>query len=401
MVKDKVRQYALIRFFLSFAFGTILPVYVLYFRHYQINLFEIGLLAAIFEASILVFEIPTGLVADVFGRRISVILSAFVSVISGLVFILFPFLTGFIIAEVVSGLGETLRSGALEAWLVDSMKHEGKEEKIKSALAQGTKFKTGGNLLGLILGGYLASIDMRFVWVPFTLIFLFLSFFLILKMREEYKSDHANSEKIFSRLSEITSTSWKVIKTQRLILALLVLSLFFEFSYETVSQFWQVHFSEGLAIGAKYFGWILAAASVFTILLIDRVTRFSEKLRHEANALIILQVIFLLSLLVIALAYSPLLAIVFFILLQSMVNFQEPIFLDLFNKNIPSPQRATLLSFQSLVGSGGEALAGLCIGLMAQTYGLRLTFGLGTMVLLAGVVTFILLATIKRTKSEV
>jgi DHA3 family tetracycline resistance protein-like MFS transporter len=399
MVKDKVQLYGLIRFFISFAFGTILPVYVLYFRHYQINLFEIGLLAAIFEASILVFEIPTGLVADVFGRRISVILSAFVSFISGLIFILFPFLTGFIIAEIVSGLGETLRSGALEAWLVDSLKNEGKEERIRSALARGTKFKTGGNLLGLILGGYLASLDMRLVWVPFTLILLFLSFFLILKMKEEYVTDHANSEKVFSRLSKITSTSWKVIKTQRLILALLVLSLFFEFSYETVSQFWQVHFSEGLSIGTKYFGWILAAASIFTILLIDKVTGLSEKLRHEVSALVILQIIFLISLLVIALTYSPLLAIIFFILLQSMVNFQEPIFLDLFNKNIPSPQRATLLSFQSLVGSGGETIAGLCIGLVAQAYGLRLTFGLGTAVLLAGIIIFVLLITMKKMKS--
>jgi DHA3 family tetracycline resistance protein-like MFS transporter len=396
MGSNKIHLYALIRFSISFAFGTILPVYVLYFRHYQINLFEIGLLAAIFEASIMVFEIPTGLVADVFGRRISVVLSAFVSLISGLVFIFFPFLTGFIIAEIVSGLGETLRSGALEAWLVDSMKHEGKDGEIKSALAQGTKFKTGGNLLGLILGGYLASIDMRLVWVPFTLIFLFLCFFLILKMKEEYVTGHAQGEKVFSRLSEITSTSWKVIKTQRLILALLVLSLFFEFSYETVSQFWQVHFSEGLAIGTKYFGWILAGASVFTILLIDKVTKLSEKLRHEVSSLIILQVLFLFSLLVIALTSSPLWAIVFFILLQSMVNFQEPIFLDLFNKNIPSSQRATLLSFQSLVGSGGEALAGLCIGLVAQACGLRLTFGLGTMVLLAGIVAFILFTTIKR-----
>ena len=401
MVKDKVQLYALIRFSLSFAFGTILPVYVLYFRHYQINLFEIGLLAAIFEVSILVFEIPTGLIADIFGRRISVILSAFVSLISGLVFILFPFLTGFIIAEIVSGLGETLRSGALDAWLVDSMKQEGKEEKIKSALAQGTKFKTGGNLLGLILGGYLASLNMKLVWVPFTLIFLFLSFFLILRMREEYKTGHELREKVFSRLSEITCLSWKVIRTQRLILALLVLSLFFEFSYETVSQFWQVHFSEGLAIGAKYFGWILAGASVLTILLIDKVTRLSEKFRNEVSSLIILQVLFLFSLLIIALTYSPLLAIVFFIFLQSMVNFQEPIFLDLFNKNIPSPQRATLLSFQSLVGSGGEALAGLCIGLVAQEYGLRLTFGLGTAVLVAGIVTFILLTTMKRTKTGV
>ncbi|KPJ62813.1 hypothetical protein AMJ44_15130 [candidate division WOR-1 bacterium DG_54_3] len=49
---DKIRVYSIVRFLTSFALGTILPVYVLYFRHYQINLFQIAMLAAIFEASI-------------------------------------------------------------------------------------------------------------------------------------------------------------------------------------------------------------------------------------------------------------------------------------------------------------------------------------------------------------
>lgn len=132
---SKITVYTFTRFLTSFALGTILPVYVLYFRHYQINLFQIALLASIFEASILIFEMPTGLVADIYGRKISVILSAFVSFISGIFFIFFPFLFGFIIAEILSGLGETFRSGALEAWLVDSLKHEGKEEKVKYAFA--------------------------------------------------------------------------------------------------------------------------------------------------------------------------------------------------------------------------------------------------------------------------
>jgi len=396
---DKIRIYTLIRFSISFALGTILPVHVLYFRHYQISLFQIALLAAIFEASILFFEIPTGLLADIFGRRISVILSTIVSLISGLTFIFFPFLFGFIAAEILCGLGETLRSGALEAWLVDSLKQEGKEDKVKYAFAQGTKFKTVDNLLGLILGGYLASLNLRLVWVPFTIIFFILNLFLILKMKEEYKFERKSSEKLSSKLSETVKQSMSVLKSQKLILALVLLSLSFEFSFETISQFWQVHFSENLAISSQYFGWILAIASLLTILIIDKITRISEKFKHEVSSLIILQVLFLFSLLFIALTSSPILAVVFFILLQSIVNFKEPIFLDLYNKHIPSPQRATLLSFQSMVGSGGEVLAGLCIGLVAQRFGLRITFGLGTVVLFAGIVVFLFLIRSKTDKS--
>jgi DHA3 family tetracycline resistance protein-like MFS transporter len=399
-LNDKIRIFCLTRFLTSFALGTILPVYVLYFRHYQINLFQIALLAAVFEASILIFEMPTGLVADIYGRRISVILSTFLSLVSGLAFIFFPFLSGFIIAEIIGGMGETLRSGALEAWLVDSLKHENKEDKVKSAFAGGTKFKTAGNLLGLILGGYLASLSMKLVWVPFTVVFLILSLMLFLIMKEEYEMPRDISKKIVSRLSETIKGSMQVLKSQRLILALVLLSLFSEFSFETISQYWQVHFDENLFIPTSYFGWILAAASVLTILIIDKVTALSDKFRSGVFPLVILEALFILSLLVIALTVSPLLAVLFFILLQTFVSLKEPIFLDIYNKHIPSAQRATLLSFQSLVGSTGEVLAGLCIGMIALKFGLRITFGVGTGVLLVGIVIFIIFAGFRSTKSD-
>jgi MFS family permease len=395
---DKIRVYSIVRLLNSFALGTILPVYVLYFRHYQINLFQIAMLAAIFEASILIFEMPTGIVADTYGRKISVILSALVSVISGIFFIFFPILLGFIIAEILNGLGETLRSGALEAWLVDSLKHEGKEEKVKHAFAQGTKYRIIGNLSGLILGGYLASLDIKLVWVPFTIVFFILNIFLFLKMKEEYRIEKTVSGRILSKVSETIKRSLIVIKSQKLIWALLLLALLSEFSFETISQYWQVHFSENLFIKTEYFGWILVISSVITLLLIDKVTRLSEKFKHEVSSLVILEILFVLSLLVIALTFSPILAILFFILLQSFASFKEPIFLDLYNKHIPSEQRATLLSFQSLVGSGGEVLAGLCIGIVALKFGLRITFGLGTVILFFGIMGFLLLVRLNKTR---
>ena len=82
-----------------------------------------------------------------------------------------------------------------------------------------------------------------------------------------------------------------------------------------------------------------------------------------------------------------------FVIRQFFVNRKEPVFLDLYNKHIPSAQRATLLSFQSLVGSTGEVLAGLCIGVIAMKFGLRITFGFGTVLLSVGIVAFLLLAT--------
>jgi len=224
----------------------------------------------------------------------------------------------------------------LEAWLVDSLKHQGREERLKFAFAQGTKFKIAGNLSGLILGGYLASLSVKLVWVPFTIVFFVLCLLLILKMREEYKLGKKMSEKITSKLSETIKQSLNVLRSQKLILALILLALFSEFSFETISQFWQAHFDENLSIPTQYFGWFLAIASILTILFIDRATRFSEKFKHEVYSLIILESLFLVSLLLIALTGSPFLAVMFFILLQAFVSFKEPIFLNLYNKHFAS-----------------------------------------------------------------
>ena len=113
-MSDQPKVFYFTQFLSSFGFDTIIPVYVLYFCHYNLNLFQIALMASIFEASILIFELPTGILADIYGRKISVTLSALTLFIGGLAFITFPTILGFIIAEIIVGLGETLKSGALE-----------------------------------------------------------------------------------------------------------------------------------------------------------------------------------------------------------------------------------------------------------------------------------------------
>jgi len=392
-MRNYTRLYCIIQFLTSFAFGAIFPVYVLYYRHFDLNLFQIALVAAVFEASILVFEMPTGLIADIYGRRISVVLSALTLFISGLVFISFRNLYGFIIAEIIMGLGETLKSGALEAWLVDSLKHEGKEEKVKYAFSEGKRFYSAGRLLGFVGGAYLGSLNITYIWHPFVIVIFATFLFLIAFMREDYELKKSPLSSPLKQLKDTVRKSIGVVKRERIILALLLLAFFFWFSFETISQFWQVHFSENLLIQTRYFGWIVALSSLLVILFVNRITRLYESLKKETTLLILMKVAFGISLLLIAITYDPVIAIIFFIISQSLEGFSDPIFLDIFNKHIPSEQRATLLSFKSLTGSLGEVVSGLCIGVVALKFGLRPTFGLGTLVLFAGVVIFLLFVT--------
>jgi len=382
---DQPKVFYFTQFLSSFGFGAIIPVYVLYFRHYNLSLFQIALMASIFEASILIFELPTGILADIYGRKISVTLSALTLFIGGFIFILFPTILGFIIAEIIVGIGETLKSGALEAWIVDSLKHQGMEDKVKYVFSYGKRYQAAGNLLGLILGGYIGSWNIKFIWHPFALSFLVCLVFLLFAMKEDYQLEKLLSHRWIDQLQETIKKSFELIKTKKIIYALILLGLFFNFSFETISQYWQIHFSENLAIKTSYFGWIVALSSIIVILLVNRITQLSEKFKNQTTFLIILKSGFFLSLLIITLTSNPFLAIILFILLQALQSFSDPIYLDIFNQHIPSEQRATLLSFKSLSNSAGEVLAGLCIGVIAEK------FGLGSFVLALGLILFLFL----------
>jgi len=397
-MKDKPKAYYITQFMTAFLWGSIIPVYVLYFRHFELNLFQVAFMAAIFESSILIFEVPTGLVADIYGRRISLLLSALVLFIGGLIFIKFPSFLGFILAEIIVGMGYTLKSGAFEAWIFDSLKQEGKEKEVKYVFSQGKRYQTSGELLGMILGGYIGFWNIEFIWHPYAFGFLATFAFLFLSMKEEYFKKGKEKPKVFVQIKDTVQKSLEVIRKKMLILALVVLGIFSSFSFETISQFWQVHFSENLYVATSYFGWIVAGSSLLVILLVNKVTKLSEIFKRETTLLVILKTGFFLSFLIVAFTFNPILAIIFFILLQAFEGFSQPIFLDIFNRHIPSEQRATLLSFQSMTSSGGEVLAGLFMGVFALKFGLRPTFGLGSLVMIAGLIVFLLL--ISRDKKE-
>jgi DHA3 family tetracycline resistance protein-like MFS transporter len=381
--------YYLIQFLSSLSLGIIIPVFVLYFRHRHLNLFEIAALAVIFEASIALFELPTGLVADLYGRKLSVVLSLFTISAAGIIFGVSTVFWGLALAEVVQGVGETLKSGAFEAWVVDSLKDQGREEETRAVFAQGVRFEQMGYLLGLVAGGYIGAHQITAIWYPFALGYLFCGVMALSLMRERPRpSAQARRRRGTYHLRKTISTGLSTIRSQRVLLVLLVFSFLANFGHETVDQYWQVHFAEDLGVDPRTFGWLVGLSAGAVILLVTAVTRLLGRLRTQRYGLIILEGTAALSVLGLALTVSPLVAMG----LGAFRGFKKPIFLELINRHIPSEVRATLLSLESLLGSLGEVMAGLIIGGVAFYLGIRLCFGLGAVVLGLGVAVLLLSA---------
>ncbi len=116
---------------------------------------------AFFTVGEVIFEVPTGVVADTWGRRSSYLLGAATLLASTLLYLLMwrihgPF-WGWAVSSALLGLGFTFFSGATEAWLVDGLKATGYEGTLESAFAKGQIATGAGMLTGTIVGGVIAQ----------------------------------------------------------------------------------------------------------------------------------------------------------------------------------------------------------------------------------------------------
>ncbi|MGH6945434.1 MAG: MFS transporter, partial [Geminicoccaceae bacterium] len=140
---------------------------------------------AFFTAGQVIFEVPTGVLADTWGRRTSYLLGAATLLLSTLLYLAMWYarapLWGWAIASIVLGLGFTFFSGATEAWLVDALAYTGFDGSLESVFARGQTVSGAAMLTGAIAGGFLAQFTnlgvpyvLRSIMLGLTLVAAFL-----------------------------------------------------------------------------------------------------------------------------------------------------------------------------------------------------------------------------------
>ncbi len=376
---------------LSLLRAIILPVYVLYFRHYDLTLFQVALLAAVFEAAVLLFEIPTGIFADKYGRRLSTIIGFSLFAISGAVFCIWRDFAGFIVAEVIFGLAETFISGALEALAVDSLDELQREKYLARLFSNRTILRTGTMVVGMVVGGIIAQSYLQYIFVP--IIFLGLGAPISLFLKE-----HKESE---SRISADGKTLGirgiaKIISNNRLVLALFCVGLMANLACEGADQFWQVLFSEIRGIDMSYYGIMTAAGALLVLLFAKTTEKFYDRLGIYLFASFSLMAV---SLVVSAgLANDP--AVVGIIFYFAAKEIYRPVISYHINRNIGASNRATVLSGYNLTCSIGEVLAGVGVGMLAGKFGVPAVFYFSAAVALGVPIIFAALSSKKMSVSR-
>lgn len=337
----------------------------------KIDYTRIFLLEAAFVFWVFIMEIPTGVVADKYGRKASIILGGLAFAIGISIFGFTNKYWAFFIAEFIGAIGFTLLSGADRALIYDSLLKIRKESEAKVILSRYESAGTVGILIGFPLGSLVAGSDILPYpdTLPLTFIFSAISLLIISFVGFTIKEPE-RIEKVKGFLREGVDGFKYIFKENILRVFALNFALI---SSTTFFMFW---FYQSLAqisgIDVKYNGFIGAGFNLFSLILLLSVKRI-EKLLGMKNTLFysaFLPGLFFIGLYFVRNVYFILVAI---FMITGLKIMRSPVLSDFMNQHIESRNRATVLSGVSMLEKIIIMVLYPVVGFLAD-YSLWITF---------------------------
>jgi len=353
--------------------------------------FEAFAANAFFTAGMVIFEIPTGVVADTVGRKASYLLGTItLSVTTGLYWMLWVWQAPFVwwaIVSVLLGLGFTFFSGAVEAWLVDALTSTGYTGSLEAVFGRGLVVTGIAMFAGSVLGGVIAQVTN--LGVPFllragVLVVMFVYAFVVMKDLG-FTPDRSRGPWKATRvvLSESVEHGLRKRSVRYMILSAPFASGVGIYAFYALQPYLLELYGDPSAYSiAGLAAAILSLAQVVGGVLAPRIRSVFAKRTSTVIAASLLSV---LSLVVLGLNSLFWLAVVFLTLWGFVFAVAEPVRQAYLNDMIPSKQRATVLSFDSLFGSLGGVFIQPALGRAADVGGYGASLLIGGLVELIGI----------------
>ncbi|MGQ0537718.1 MAG: MFS transporter [Gemmatimonadaceae bacterium] len=369
---DVVRAYYLIAGIYTLSASLIWGINTVFLlRVGGLTLLQAFLANAVFTGSMALFEVPTGIVADARGRRLSFLCSVAVLFVGTLGYVAVPALGGgllaFSIASVVLGLGYTFYSGAVEAWVVDALAATGHSDPVDRVLARGQMVASAAMLVGAVGGGLLATIDLAAPYLARCVLLAIAYVLAYVAMHDVgfVVRDLAPRE-IPAHMLRIGRESlrfgWNVPAARLAIIAGALPAVFLEWGYHA----WQPYFLELLNSGAVWvLGWIAAAIAVASMAgnwTVERITRFCGR---RTTLLLGAAIVYCATAVGVGLARSFPAAVALYLIGMMSAGVFQPVRQAYLHQVVPSAQRATVLSLASLVASSGSMMGQSGLGWIA------------------------------------
>jgi MFS family permease len=360
---------------------------------------------AFFTAGMVIFEVPTGALADTWGRRTSYLLGAATLLCSTLLYLAMwrahaP-LWGWAIASILLGLGFTCLSGATEAWLVDALAFSGYKESLESVMARGQVVGGAAMLAGSVAGGMIAQVTN--LGVPYMIrsgclgLTLVAAFILMKDLGFTPDRSIRPLEEVRRVVHASLEYGWWNPPVRWLMLAGLGAGGVSVFAFYGLQPYLLELYGDRRAFGvAGLAAAIVAGSQMVAGLAVSRVRRLFHR---RTDALIAAYSIGIASLALMGMTTNFGIAIVLLVVWGLTFSMEMPIRQAYLNGLIPSEQRATVLSFDNLMASAGGVVAQPALGRASDLWGYPAAYVISAGIQLAAV-PFLVLARRGRAPSD-
>jgi MFS family permease len=329
---------------------------------------------AFFAVGQVLFEVPTGVVADTWGRRTSYLWGSATLLASTLLYLLMwelraP-LWGWAISSMVIGLGFTFFSGAVEAWLVDALAANGYEGEMDGVFARGQVVGGVSMLAGAVIGGFVAqatNLAVPYLARAGLLLVTFVVAWLV--MRDEGFTP-AGSEGPVAAMRRLVSASvehgWRIRPLRWVMLASPFTAGVGVYAFYAMQPYLLELYGDRTAFGvAGLAAAILAASQIVGGLTVGLVRRL---FRSRTTVMLVAATISSLVLVAVGWSESFWVAIVGLVVWGLVFSAAGPVRQAYVNGLVPSAERATILSFDSLLGSSGGVVTQPVLGRVADIW---------------------------------
>jgi len=342
--------------------------------------FEAFAANACFTAGMVLFEIPAGVVADRWGRRVSFLCGTLtLAATTGLYVLLWQLHSVFVWWAIISallGLGFTFFSGATEAWLVDALAATRFDGQLEGVFARGQVVIGVMTLSGSVAGGFLAQLtNLGVPYVARTAILLGM-FVVALIMMHDLGFTPARGKRPVAEMKRILDSSvehgLKVPAVRATMLAGMFsggIGIYVFYALQPhLLNLWGNQKAYGIA---GLVAALVAAAQILSGFLTPLIRR---AFRRRTSALLILEALAVAMLALIGLAGNFWVTTVLIMLWALAAYVGTPIRQAYLNGMIPSHERATILSFDSLINSTGGIVAQPLLGKSADVWGYQVSY---------------------------
>ena len=348
---------------------TVMMVYHIEILH--LNPLQLMLVGTTLELACFIFEIPTGIVADVYSRKLSIVIGG---VLTGVGFILEGSISSFVfvlVAQIVWGLGSTFISGSLEAWIAV----EEKNKDLDEIYIKGAQAGQIGAFIGIVLSTVIANFSVRLPIIVSGVLFIILALFLWLYMPENnFKPSAPGDLNTFKKMVYTFKSGLKFVKSKSIIMILLAVTLFYGLSSEGYDRLSNAHFLQDTTLpklgnlsSVTWFGifGILGMILSFIVMHFMAKNLKNEDNRKNGKLLLCINILYISSMLIFALTRNFSLMLIAYLATNTFRIINEPIFSAWLNGHIDDNSRATVLSINGQMNSLGQILGGPIIGIIA------------------------------------